>query len=188
MAIIKTTCVTLLLFILSGIGFIYSGFYPIGADQRHHPITLWVLTTLREQSIARASRDLEVPPLDDPALLLSGGADYNEMCSSCHLKPGKANSDLSLGLYPQPPNLTLKPEAHDHSHGKGGHNDPDVNARRQFWVIKHGIMASGMAAFGSTHDDGRIWAIVAFLQKLPQLNELQYQIITARRTSNHNPN
>lgn len=56
-----------------------------------------------------------------------------------------------------------------------------VIARQQYWVIKHGIMASGMAAFGPTHNDERIWAMVAFLQKLPEMTTEQYQIITARR-------
>ena len=37
-----------------------------------------------------------------------------------------------------------------------------------------------MAAFGPTHEDERIWAMVAFLQKLPTLNAVQYQILTAR--------
>ena len=48
-------------------------------------------------------------------------------------------------------------------------------------MIKHGIMASGMAAFGPTHDDDRIWAMVAFLQKLPEPTPAQYQIITTRQ-------
>jgi hypothetical protein len=36
-----------------------------------------------------------------------------------------------------------------------------------------------MAAFGKTHDDARIWALVAFLQKLPTLDATQYQVLTA---------
>lgn len=47
-------------------------------------------------------------------------------------------------------------------------------------MIKHGIKASGMPAWGPTHDDQRIWAVVAFLQKLPELTPQQYQVLTAR--------
>lgn len=167
--------------VLAGVGFIYSGIYPIGADQRHSAVTFWILETLRKRSIANASEDIQVPPLDDPQLLLSGGADYNDMCSGCHLKPGVKETDMTLGLYPTPPSLIVPPEQHDHGHGEGGHDDPEVVARQQFWVIKHGIMASGMAAFGPTHSDERIWAMVAFLRKLPELNETQYQILTSRK-------
>ncbi len=144
--------------------FIYSGTYPIGADVPHTKFTYWALETLRDRSIERASEDIQVPSLDDPELLLSGGPDYNEMCSGCHLKPGKGKSDFSIGLYPAPPNLT---------------EDAD-DPREQFWVIKHGIKASGMPAWGPSHDDQRIWAMVAFLQKLPELTPQQYQILTAR--------
>lgn len=37
-----------------------------------------------------------------------------------------------------------------------------------------------MSAWGPPHDDQHIWAMVAFIQKLPELNEEQYQILTAR--------
>ena len=154
--------------------FIYSGLFPIGADTPHSAPVYWVLEQARERSIERASTDIEVPSLEDPSLLLSGGADYNDMCSSCHLKPGQTESDMSLGLYPSPPNLAIKHNEHEHS------DDADAVKRRQFWIIKHGIKASGMPAWGITHDDERIWAMVAFMEKLPDLTPEQYQIITAR--------
>jgi mono/diheme cytochrome c family protein len=157
---------------LAALGYLYSGWYPIGADVPHNRLTYWVLETLRERSIAWRIRDIVVPPLDDPQQLLSGGADYDEMCAGCHLKPGVSESDISVGMYPRPPNLvqTRFDEGSDRSEA----------ARRQFWIIKHGIKASGMAAWGSGHDDKRIWAMVAFLQRLPELTPPQYQILTAR--------
>lgn len=160
---------------LAAIGFVYSGLYPIGADTPHTKPVYWALETLRERSIARAARNIAVPPLDEPGMLLAGGADYNEMCAGCHLKPGKTASDLSTGLYPAPPNLAKPGDGHAHERTDGA-----AAARRQFWIIKHGIKASGMPAWGPTHDDRRIWAMVAFLQRLPGLTPAQYQILTAR--------
>jgi len=168
---------------IAGALYVYSGAYPIGADVPHNKLTYWFLETVREQSIKSASKSIDVPSLDDPELLLSGGADYNDMCASCHLKPGVEQNDMSIGLYPAPPKLTAK--ASDHAqHGHADNSDPEQVTRRQFWIIKHGIKASGMPAWGPTHDDERIWAMVAFLQKLPELNQEQYQIITARDESN----
>lgn len=175
MQILKPLLIAGLLAVVSIFGFLYSGLYPIGADDSHTRIVYWALETLRERSVANASKDILVPALEDSKLLLSGGPDYNEMCAGCHLKPDKTESDLSLGLYPVPPNLTI-------SHGDHG-ADHDNPAQR-FWVIKHGIKASGMPAWGLTHDDERIWAMVAFLQKLPELTSFQYQILTARTTDN----
>lgn len=164
MTAIKTLLLTAIVLCLGFVAFIYSGTYPAGADVPHTAFTHWALETLRDRSIERASKDIQVPDLDDPELLIEGGPDYNEMCVGCHLKPGGKESELSLGLYPAPPDLTKRA------------GDP----RRQFWAIKHGIKASGMPAWGPTHDDQRIWAMVAFLQKLPELTPQQYQILTAR--------
>ncbi|MCZ6855966.1 MAG: cytochrome c [Gammaproteobacteria bacterium] len=155
-------------------GYVYSGAYQIGADVPHTLPVYRALEFLRERSIERAAQDISVPALDEPQLLIAGGPDYNEMCASCHLKPGRTESDMSIGLYPAPPDLTSH---EDHGEEPG---DPEAAARRQFWIIKHGIKASGMPAWGPTHDDQRIWAMVAFLQKLPELSEFQYQILTAR--------
>jgi mono/diheme cytochrome c family protein len=177
MKAIKTVGLATLAVLAAAVAFIYSGFYPMGADVPHNALTYWALETLRERSVARAARDIEVPSLDDPALLLAGGPDYNDMCAGCHLKPGKTESDFSIGLYPKPPNLASP----GHVHG-----DAEAEARRNFWIIKHGIKASGMPAWGPTHDDERIWAMVAFLQRLPELTLEQYQILTAREAGDAN--
>lgn len=171
MKTLKTLAVLGLVAGLGGLAFLYSGLYNMGADEHHYQPVYWALETLRERSIKARSSKLDVPPLDDPDMLLAGGADYNEMCSGCHLKPGKKQSEISAGLYPQPPNLAI---------GTATSGDAKAEAARKFWIIKHGIKASGMAAFGPTHDDARIWAMVAFIQKLPTLTPEQYQILTAR--------
>jgi mono/diheme cytochrome c family protein len=147
----------------------------------HNQLSYWLLETLREQSIARAASDIRIPEnLNTSDRLLAGGADYNDMCAGCHLKPGKIESDFTLGLYPAPPNLTLMSDGHGHEHlGK----TDDESLKRQFWIIKHGIKASGMPAWAPRHDDERIWDMVAFLQRLPKLTAEQYQILTARGDS-----
>jgi mono/diheme cytochrome c family protein len=158
--------------VVTGVGFLFSGFYPMGADDHHNDLTYWALETLRERSIARASSDIQVPTdLASAERLLAGGADYNEMCAGCHLKPGVTQSDFTLGLYPRPPDLT---QTENHQ------EDVSVRARKHFWIIKHGIKASGMPAWGAGHDDERIWNMVAFLQRLPELSSPQYQILSVR--------
>jgi len=169
----------LLLLVVLGIGtaatVMYSGVVDVAADEPHSDLVYWFLEETRENAIKKAAQDIEVPDLSDPELLLTGGTDYEFMCSSCHLKPGQRESDMSLGLYPAPPNLTIAPESHEgHEHGDAAQGD-----RKNFWVIKHGIKASGMPAWGKTHDDERIWAMIAFIKRLPTLTPEQYQILTA---------
>jgi len=148
---------------------IYAGVYPFGADTPHHKLTYWLLDTARDRSVTVASKDITAPDLQQVDLLINGATDYNEMCSACHLQPGQQSSEMSLGLYPAPPNLSTQ---------NSGKITKENLAKRQFWTIKHGIKASGMPAWGPTHSDERIWAMVAFLQKLPDMTALQYQVLS----------
>jgi mono/diheme cytochrome c family protein len=142
----------------------WSGFYNIGADAPHSTLTYRFLSMVREQSIRRHAKDITVPNLQDPALVLKGAGQYAAMCTGCHLTPGMQDSELRAGLYPQPPDLSHEP----------------VDPRAAFWVIKHGIKMSAMPAWGATHDDMTIWSMVAFLQKLPGMTPAQYKDIVAK--------
>jgi hypothetical protein len=42
-----------------------------------------------------------------------------------------------------------------------------------FWILKHGIKMTGMPSW-SDHSDEELWATVAFLDKLPGMNQQKY--------------
>jgi mono/diheme cytochrome c family protein len=162
---IITTTATVAVIGIVGIGaFVYSGIYNIGADDHHTRPVYALMQTLRERSIEWRSKDLTVPNLDDPQLILKGAGQYAAMCTGCHLAPGMADSEIRPRLYPQPPELSKFK------------SDP----REAFWVIKHGIKMSAMPAWGSSHDDATIWSMVAFLQKLPGLTPDEYKAIVVK--------
>jgi len=114
-----------------------------------------------------ALRDIKPPPLDDPALIRMGAEHYSKMCTGCHLAPGMGRSELRDGLYPAPPNLTRFA--------------PDPS--EAFWIIKHGLKMTAMPAWGLTHDDHTIWAMVAYLQKQPRMSAAEYQSLTANASA-----
>ena len=149
-----------------------SGVVNVGADQEHSPMMYSFLETARNRSIANASKDIVVPDLKKVDMISSGGADYKDMCAGCHLSPGVAKTDFSESLYPKPPNFTKADIVKRYQTEDG--------AKQSFWAIKHGIMASGMPAWGASHDDDRMWAMVAFIRSLPELDEAQYTILTTR--------
>ena len=144
--------------------FVYSGVYNIGADDHHSKPVFAIFKTLRDRSIESRAAKLSVPNLDDPGLILKGAGQYAAMCTQCHLAPGHKNSEVRVGMYPQPPDLSK------------ARTDPKI----AFWVIKHGIKMSAMPAWGSSHDDPTIWSIVAFLQRLPDMSSEQYKAIVAK--------
>jgi mono/diheme cytochrome c family protein len=159
------TVVAVLVILAAGAGaFVYSGLYNIGADGHHSPPVNRMLQTLRDRSIQRRSKDITVPDLADPQLILKGAGQYAAMCTGCHLKPGMKDSEIRPGLYPQPPNLS----------------QVRVDPKVAFWAIKHGIKMSAMPAWGASHDDLTIWSMVAFLQKLPGMTPQQYEDLVAK--------
>jgi len=157
---VKQLAIGIAVALVVGTTFVYSGLMPPGADEPHSALVYKLLETTRERGIAVRADDIMVPPLDDPALIRSGAGNYNSMCSGCHLMPGVKESELSKGLYPVPPALA---------------EVDDLEPAEAFWVIKHGIKASGMPAWGKSMEDRYIWGMVAFLMKLPTLSEEQYK-------------
>lgn len=156
----------LLVLIVGGLSaWLALGRYNIAADVPHTRPVLALLTLVRERSVAWHSRDITPPALDDPALIRAGAGNYAAMCVGCHLAPGVDESELHRGLYPAPPRLDVA--------------DRISSPARDFWVIKHGIKASGMPAWGRSMDDRYIWGLTAFLQKLPMLSEAQYRALVA---------
>lgn len=140
--------------------FVESGFYNIGADDHHTKIVLAMIEQLRERSIGVRARAVEVPPLEDPKSVMAGAQSYAALCVGCHLAPGVTKSDIRPGLYPHPPNLA---------------QEDTKDTQRAFWIIKHGIKMSAMPAWGKSLDDAKVWDIVAFVRKMPDMTPETYQ-------------
>ena len=147
---------------------LYTGSVDVAADVPHSSFVLRLIEWSREQSIARSIRDIKTPSdWSAPERLRRGAGNYAAMCASCHLSPGVANTEIRQGLYPIPPNLALRSDGAIRS---------DQMAARQFWIIKHGIKASGMPAWSKGGmDDQAIWDLTAFLNVLPTLSSEQYR-------------
>ncbi|MBW3549245.1 MAG: cytochrome c [Proteobacteria bacterium] len=145
-------------------GVIWSGVYNVAADDDHTQAVSTLLQTVRERSIATRIDELQPPPdLADPARIRQGAGNYDAMCMGCHLAPGMGETELSRGLNPAPPNLSKAA----------------VDATAAFWVIKHGIKATGMPAWGESMADEYVWNMAAFLQELPGLDAAQYDALVA---------
>jgi mono/diheme cytochrome c family protein len=155
--------VALLLLAGGAVLFVESGVYNIGADDHHTKPVLAIIEQLRERSIAVRVR-AEVYEVTEPEGIAAGARRYAVLCAGCHLAPGILKSDIRLGMYPHPPSLA-----------QGG----ELESRRAFWIVKHGIKMSAMPAWGKTLDDREIWDVVSFLRKMPGMTPESYQRITA---------
>jgi mono/diheme cytochrome c family protein/ketosteroid isomerase-like protein len=139
--------------------YIVSGAYDVAADQGHTAIVRSLIEFGRDRSIARRAANIEVPPLDDAQGVRRGAGNYDAMCAGCHRAPGVEQSEIARGLYPAPPNFAAA---------------SGLDPARTFWIIKHGIKATGMPAWGRSVDDRSIWDLVRFMRALPGMSAERY--------------
>lgn len=149
---------------------VVAGVVDVGADTPHSSFTYQALTFARERAIASRTGEIQTPAdLADPERVRRGAGNYAAMCVNCHLSPEAPDSEIGKGLYPTPPNLSEKPAA-----------PSSRDAARDFWIIKHGIKASGMPAWSKGGmEDEAIWDLTAFLQKIPLLSATAYEQLVA---------
>lgn len=147
--------------------FFFGGFYNVGAATEDPAFVKWALTRVRTAAIDRHATEQPPVKLDDPALVQAGARVFHERgCINCHGAPGVEWAKFSEGLRPDPPDL------------KDIVNDREP--RHLFWVVKNGINMTAMPSFGLIGtEDKDIWAIVAFLKKLPNVSDADFKAWTA---------
>ena len=161
MKTVVTVVLVLVVLALLTFGFILSGIYDVAAGTPDTGLIQWALQTTQRRSVQRRAEQVQAPPLDDPDLIRTGLIEYHEMCVVCHGAPGIPVSPVGQGLNPSPPLLA----------DEGAEED----AGELFWITKNGIKMTGMPAFGVTHSDEELWAIVAFMKRMGSLSPEEYQ-------------
>ncbi|WP_438480213.1 c-type cytochrome [Oleiharenicola lentus] len=137
-----------------------SGIVPVRASSGHWPITEWLLKYAMKRTVTTYSLGVTVPNLDDHALILKGAGHYETGCRACHGSPGMRMPLIAQRMTPPAPELT-------------GRID-DLGPKRLFYVVKHGLKFTGMPAWPAQSRDDEVWAVVAFLKKLPELDDEGY--------------
>ncbi|HJU19211.1 MAG TPA: cytochrome c [Stellaceae bacterium] len=151
--------------VVGGLIFIYSGAFNVAATVPHTRPALWILHKTRDRSIKVHAAGITPPPgLNDKAKVVMGAEHFATHCAVCHGAPGVPRGEIGEGLYPQPPNL---------AHGAMHHTPGEL-----FWILKHGIKMTGMPSWAD-HSDDELWALVAFLEKLPGTTKQEYAKLVA---------
>ena len=137
-----------------------SGIVPIKASSGHWAITDWFFHFAMRRSIATQSLGIESPALDEPGLVLKGAGHYETACAPCHGSPQRPPR-FAEAMTPRPP--YLPPRLSEWS-------SDDL-----FYVVKHGVKFTGMPGWPALERDDEVWAMVAFLRKLPSLGAEEYR-------------
>jgi cytochrome c553 len=150
-------------FAIGGVLFIALGLPSIAANTGHWPLTRQFLGIVMQHTVRMRTLGKEAPPLDDPALVLRGAGHYATGCAPCHGAPGRAPSLITQRMLPQPPPLV----------GGGREHSPAA----LFWIIKHGLKYTAMPAWPTQQRDDEVWAMVAFVRRLPRLGPDEYRAL-----------
>jgi mono/diheme cytochrome c family protein len=151
---------------------IYSGVYNVAATQPHWSLTHWIVGLVKLRSIkAHAAGISAQSNLGDDSEVAEGIEHFAAHCVICHGAPGVPSVDFVRRLYPRPPDLTSV----SGTYGPG----------ELFGIVKNGIRATGVQAWRD-HSDDELWAIVAFLRKLPALSAQGYASLLTVSTTGGN--
>jgi mono/diheme cytochrome c family protein len=161
MKIILTVLITIAAMIVIGLGIVFLGFYDVSASKPEGAVRQWAFSTAMDNSVARQAKRIVAPPLSDSAQIQTGYLHYSEMCVTCHGAPGIKPSEIGQGLNPLAPDLS---EAVS-----------DLSDAKLYWILKHGIRMTGMPAFGKTHNEDALWAMVSFVRLLPKMTPAEFQ-------------
>lgn len=152
----------------AGAGFVLllSGSFDTAATKQHFLVTHRLLEAGLRYSIRTAARDVVVPPLDDPAMVVRGAACFRMHCTQCHDAPGVARGEEGKGMMPVPSGLAQSAR--------------DWPAAWLYEVTKRGVRMTGMPAWEFRLSEESLWSTVAFLKTLPSLTVADYRILDAR--------
>lgn len=157
--LLTLTAVAVLAMALAG-AIVFGGLYNVASTAQHTQPVYSLLELAMRQSVRLRARGIEAPKLDDERLMVRGAACFKEKCVQCHGAPGIAQNDIGKSMQPVPGPLV----------DAGQRWRP----RELYWLTRHGIKMSGMPAWEFHLSDDDIWAVVAFLGRLPALTPRQY--------------
>ncbi|WP_309084759.1 c-type cytochrome [Chelativorans sp.] len=146
---------------LLGGAFILSGLYNVAASSNHFDITNFIIRLTLARSVETRSMGIEPPPdLSDERLARLGARHFALGCAPCHASPSTSQNPIAAKMYPAPPPLS--------------HAAEEWDAEELFWIVKHGLKFTGMPAWPALERDEEVWALVAFLERLPEMEGRDY--------------
>lgn len=141
----------------------WSGVYNVAASKGHWLVTEALLRFGMENSVEARAPDASLPRPIDESMARLGAGHFHTGCAFCHGAPGLPPNPTALRLLPPPPDLT------DHA--------PRWKDSELFWIVRHGLKYAGMPGWPSNGRDDEVWAMVAFLRRLPELDARAYEAL-----------
>jgi mono/diheme cytochrome c family protein len=169
MKIIAVIGALVLVILIGGFIFTYSGLYNVAATIPHSSLTEWLLSTVSDRSVKNHAKGITPPSyLNDQQIIKAGFARYQTDCVSCHGTPMSYPGKIGKGLNPGPPKLWESAK--------------ELSAEELYWVINNGIKMTGMPYWSHEYKEQDTWSVVAFLKQFPDISTEQYQQMLQTRS------
>jgi mono/diheme cytochrome c family protein len=141
--------------LLAAIFMVGTGRVPIEASQQPSTLEMRIATTALNAAVQRCAASLSNPVKMDDDALMQAMVLYKMSCASCHGAPGDADNVYGRSFYPPAPQF---PTQH-----------PRRSEAELYYVIKHGVRNTGMAAWGNLMEEEQVWKVAALLSRLDSL-------------------
>jgi cytochrome c553 len=141
--------------------FVASGVYNVAASANHFRATEVLIEFALRRSVALHSIGVTAPDLEDKGLIRLGANHFRVGCAPCHGSPLGSNDPIVAHMYPEPPPLGEAVQSWD--------------SEELFWIVRHGLKFTGMPAWSGKGRDEEVWAVVAFLKRLPGMSDEEFR-------------
>ncbi len=129
-----------------------------GFSAREKPSRLEEIMARNARRIATpaGAKELKTPHPQTEASMAEAREHFLAHCSICHGIDGRGATTIGRNLYPKVPDMTDQ-------------QTQDLTDGELFYIITNGVRFTGMPAWGGADSPESIWALVAFIRRLPQL-------------------
>lgn len=143
-----------------------SGIYDVSANRQHFKAVYQLLDMGMRQSVRYHARGLQPPRSPDDAMRVRGAQCYRQHCVQCHGGPGVAQGPAGQAMQPLPGPLIDATQR--------------WTAGQLYWLTRNGLKMTGMPAWELRLSEADLWAVVAFVQHMPQLSPPQFAEMAGR--------
>lgn len=137
-----------------------AGFYNVAGNVQHLPPVHSLFEYALQQSVRHQARGIVPPEVPDASIMVRGALCYQDKCLQCHGGPGVAPQDFAQSMQPSPGPLIDAPQR--------------WHTREIYWITRNGLKMTGMPAWEHRLSEEDLWAVTAFVQKLPSLSPVKF--------------
>jgi len=152
-----------ILLAIGGAVYFFGGYYNVAAFQPEDSDVAWAIARVRQASIASHAPITSPVNLCEQSLIETGARAFAARgCPTCHGAPGAHWAKFAEGMRPIPADLTEVAKT--------------VPSSAIFWIIKNGLNMTGMPSLARIKvQDSEIWAITAFVKRIPSVSPDDYK-------------